>query len=103
MVSLVLVRQDSPLGVAPLDITGYHPPWKQLTEFAIRPDSDHPSPQHFNSLVNQVKKHLHKLVNRQLFEETQTDKCEELCNVDMFCTKCPKKLATFALVMTFSV
>ena len=47
------VRQDSPLGVSPLDITGYHPPWKQLTEFALRPDPEHAGPQ-FSSLVNQM-------------------------------------------------
>ena len=46
-------QQESPLGVSPLDITGYHPPWKQLTEFALRPDSEHGSPQ-FSSLVNQM-------------------------------------------------
>ena len=53
MVATSPVRQDSPLGVSSLDITGYHPPWKQLTEFALRPDSDHASPQ-FSSLVNQM-------------------------------------------------
>ena len=53
MVATSPVRQDSPLGVSSLDITGYHPPWKQLTEFALRPDSEHSSPQ-FNSLVNQM-------------------------------------------------
>ena len=47
------MRQDSPLGVTPLDITGYHPPWKQLTDFALRPDPDHGGP-HFNALVSQV-------------------------------------------------
>ena len=51
--SLLSVRQESPLGVTPLDITGYHPPWKQLTDFALRPDPDHPSP-HFSSLVSQM-------------------------------------------------
>ena len=54
MVATSPVRQDSPLGVSSLDITGYHPPWKQLTEFALRPDSDHASPQ-FSSLVH----HMH--------------------------------------------
>ena len=53
MVATSPVRQDSPLGVSSLDITGYHPPWKQLTEFALRPDSEHGSPQ-FSSLVNQM-------------------------------------------------
>ena len=48
------MRQDSPgLGLAPLDITGYHPPWKQLTDFALRPDSELGGP-HFSSLVQQV-------------------------------------------------
>ena len=47
------VRQDSPLGINPVDISGYHPPWKSLTDFALRPDIDHSSP-HFNSLVSQV-------------------------------------------------
>ena len=53
MVATSPVRQDSPLGVSSLDITGYHPPWKQLTEFALRPDSEHASPQ-FSSLVSQM-------------------------------------------------
>jgi len=53
MVATSPVRQESPLGVTPLDITGYHPPWKQLTDFALRPDPDHPSP-HFSSLVSQM-------------------------------------------------
>ena len=53
MVATSPVRQDSPLGVSSLDITGYHPPWKQLTEFALRPDSDHASSQ-FSSLVHQM-------------------------------------------------
>lgn len=54
-VLFVSVRQDSPLGVTPLDITGYHPPWKQLSEFALRPDTEpgH-GPPHFSSLVSQV-------------------------------------------------
>ena len=51
--SLLSVRQESPLGVTPLDITGYHPPWSKLTDFALRPDPDNPSP-HFSSLVSQM-------------------------------------------------
>ena len=53
MVATSPVRQDSPLGVSSLDITGYHPPWKQLTEFALRPEAEHGSPQ-FSSLVSQM-------------------------------------------------
>jgi len=54
MVATSPVRQDSPVGVNPVDITGYQPPWKSLTEFALRGDPpDHSNP-HFQSLVSQM-------------------------------------------------
>merc|ERR1719481_284066 len=53
MVATSPVRQESPLGISPVDISGYHPPWKSLTDFALRSDIDHSSP-HFNSLVSQM-------------------------------------------------
>jgi len=54
MVATSPVRQDSPVGVNPVDITGYQPPWKSLTEFALRGEPpDHSNP-HFQSLVSQM-------------------------------------------------
>ena len=83
------VRQDSPVGVNPVDITGYQvsnknckfcfsslpiilililinrhpssqPPWKSLTEFALRGEPpDHSNP-HFQSLVSQVQSFSHR-------------------------------------------
>merc|ERR1719336_3510234 len=36
MVATSPVRQDSPLGVSSLDITGYHPPWLRAREPAVQ-------------------------------------------------------------------
>ena len=50
------MRQDSPLGLNPVDITGYHPPWKSLTEFAVlRPgELGDPGGPHYGALVSQM-------------------------------------------------
>eukprot|EP00090_Calanus_glacialis_P030065 TRINITY_DN4832_c0_g1_i2.p1 TRINITY_DN4832_c0_g1~~TRINITY_DN4832_c0_g1_i2.p1 ORF type:complete len:198 (-),score=28.70 TRINITY_DN4832_c0_g1_i2:419-955(-) len=58
MVATSPVRQDSPLGISPVDISGYHPHWKSLTDFALRSDIDHSSP-HFNSLISQQFFQMH--------------------------------------------
>ena len=51
------VRHDSPLGLAPLEVTAYQPPWKALSDFALHTDLDQGGPPHgpaFQHLVNQV-------------------------------------------------
>ena len=57
MVATSPVRHESPVGMNPVEIQSYEPPWKQLTDFALHTDLDrlHPnnSP-HFQHLVNQV-------------------------------------------------
>ncbi|XP_077296399.1 LIM1_Isl and LIM2_Isl domain-containing protein tup isoform X2 [Arctopsyche grandis] len=51
------VRHDSPLGLAPLEVTAYQPPWKALSDFALHTDLDQGGPPHgpaFQHLVNQM-------------------------------------------------
>ena len=58
MVATSPVRHDSPLGMNPVEIQSYEPPWKSLTEFALHTDLDrlNPGVPHFQHLVNQVRK-----------------------------------------------
>lgn len=52
------VRHDSPLGLAPLEVTAYQPPWKALSDFALHTDLEQGGPPHgpaFQHLVNQVQ------------------------------------------------
>ena len=59
MVATSPVRHESPVGMNPVEIHGYEPPWKALTDFALHTDLDRlnnpggPGPQ-FQHLVNQV-------------------------------------------------
>lgn len=50
------MRQESPIGMNPIEIQSYQPPWKTLSEYAMRPDLDRldTSAPHFQQLVNQV-------------------------------------------------
>ena len=51
------VRHESPLGpLNPVDIHGYQPPWKALSEFALHTDIDRldPNGPQFQHLVGQV-------------------------------------------------
>ena len=63
MVATSPVRHESPVGMNPVEIHSYEPPWKALTEFALHTDLDrlnngppgvgsHGPP--FQHLVNQV-------------------------------------------------
>lgn len=55
MVASSPVRHDSPLGVHPVEVQAYQPPWKALTEFALHSDLEQPAHQPvFQQLVNQV-------------------------------------------------
>lgn len=53
----VAVRHESsPLGLNPVDIHGYQPPWKALTEFAMHSDMERldPAHPHFQHIMGQV-------------------------------------------------
>lgn len=57
MVATSPVRHESPVGMNPVEIQSYEPPWKQLTDFALHTDLDRLNPNaspHFQHLVNQV-------------------------------------------------
>lgn len=56
MVATSPVRHDSPVGMNPIEIQSYEPPWKALTDFALHTDLDrlNPNAPHFQHLVNQV-------------------------------------------------
>ena len=59
MVATSPVRHESPVGMNPVEIHSYEPPWKALTDFALHTDLDRLNnaggPQ-FQHLVNQVIK-----------------------------------------------
>ena len=50
------VRHDPPCGVNPVDIHGFQPPWKSLTDFALHQEMDRmdPNSPQFQHLVGQV-------------------------------------------------
>lgn len=50
------VRHESPLGLNPVEVHAFAPPWKALAEFALHNDLDRldPSTPHFQQLINQV-------------------------------------------------
>jgi insulin gene enhancer protein ISL-1 len=56
MVASSPVRHESPLGINPIEVQSYQPPWKALTEFALHTDLDRldPSAPPFQHLVSQV-------------------------------------------------
>lgn len=54
MVASSPVRHDSPLGVHPLEVQAYQPPWKALSDFAMHADLDQPHQPAFQQLVNQM-------------------------------------------------
>ncbi|KAL1513074.1 hypothetical protein ABEB36_002548 [Hypothenemus hampei] len=54
MVASSPVRHDSPLGVHPLDVQAYQPPWKALHDFAMHSDLEQPHQPAFQQLVNQM-------------------------------------------------
>ena len=64
MVATSPVRHESPVGMNPVEIHSYEPPWKALTEFALHTDLDRlnngpgggPNGPPFQHLVNQVRK-----------------------------------------------
>ena len=56
MVATSPVRHESPVGMNPVEVHSYEPPWKALTDFALHTDLDrlNNGPQ-FQHLVNQVR------------------------------------------------
>lgn len=50
------VRHESPLGMNPVEVQSFPPPWKALTDFALHTDLDRldQSAPPFQQLVNQV-------------------------------------------------
>ena len=67
MVATSPVRHESPVGMNPVEIHSYEPPWKALTDFALHTDLDRlnnagPGPQ-FQHLVNQVSHHQNLSTN----------------------------------------
>ncbi|CAG9857756.1 unnamed protein product [Phyllotreta striolata] len=54
MVASSPVRHDSPIGVHPLEVQAYQPPWKALSDFALHADLDQPHQPAFQQLVNQM-------------------------------------------------
>lgn len=51
------VRHESPLGLNPVEVHAFAPPWKALAEFALHNDLERidPSTPHFQQLINQVR------------------------------------------------
>ncbi|CAG9834230.1 unnamed protein product [Diabrotica balteata] len=54
MVASSPVRHDSPIGVHPLEVQAYQPPWKALSDFALHADLEQPHQPAFQQLVNQM-------------------------------------------------
>ena len=56
MIASSPVRHESPLGMNPVEVQSYQPPWKALSDFALHTDLDRldPSAPPFQQLVNQV-------------------------------------------------
>lgn len=56
MVASSPVRHESPIGMNPIEVQSYQPPWKALSDFALHTDLDRldPSAPPFQHLVSQV-------------------------------------------------
>lgn len=56
MVASSPVRHESPIGMTPLEVQAYQPPWKALSDFALHTDLDRldPNAPPFHHLVSQV-------------------------------------------------
>jgi len=56
MVASSPVRHESPIGMTPLEVQAYQPPWKALSEFALHTDLERldPNAPSFHHLVSQV-------------------------------------------------
>lgn len=56
MVASSPVRHESSIGMTPLEVQAYQPPWKALSDFALHTDLDRldPNTPSFHHLVSQV-------------------------------------------------
>ena len=56
MVASSPVRHESSIGITPLEVQAYQPPWKALSDFALHTDLDRldPNTPSFHHLVSQV-------------------------------------------------
>lgn len=56
MVASSPVRHESSIGMTPLEVQAYQPPWKALSDFALHTDLDRLDPNNpsFHHLVSQV-------------------------------------------------
>lgn len=61
MVASSPVRHESPIGMTPLEVQAYQPPWKALSEFALHTDLERldPNAPSFHHLVSQVTRMKH--------------------------------------------
>ena len=57
MVATSPVRHESPVGMNPVEIQSYEPPWKALSDFAMHSDLDRMNTNgpHFQQIVSQVR------------------------------------------------
>lgn len=57
MIASSPVRHDSPMGMNPVEVQSYQPPWKALSDFALHTDLDRidTGAPPFQQLVNQVR------------------------------------------------
>lgn len=62
MVASSPVRHESPLGMNPIEVTSYQPPWKALSDFALHTDLDRmdAGAPPFQHLVSQVRERWDK-------------------------------------------
>ena len=62
------VRHESPLGLNPVEVHAFAPPWKALAEFALHNDLERidPSTPHFQQLINQVSAPLFQRLDLSL-------------------------------------
>jgi len=58
MVASSPVRHESPIGMTPLEVQAYKPPWEALSEFALHTDLERldPNAPSFHHLMSQVKR-----------------------------------------------
>ncbi|XP_014273596.1 insulin gene enhancer protein ISL-1 isoform X2 [Halyomorpha halys] len=63
MVASSPVRHESPLGMNPIEVTSYQPPWKALSDFALHTDLERldPSAPPFQHLVSQLHGHGYEM------------------------------------------
>ena len=64
MVASSPVRHESPIGMTPLEVQAYQPPWKALSDFALHTDLDRldPNAPSFHHLVSQVFMSLYIII-----------------------------------------